>query len=361
MAFTPMGSFSFSHVLQPDTPTDTPDTLKANWDSRANELKTIFNALIAVLEATTDNSSGADNLGAAAISGLSGTTVQSLLEALKICIDEVSAAQTEALTAHKTSTDHDGRYFTETELGSTTDGASGADKTGATAIPGWSGVTVQSLLEAFGTKLDTVEAGATADQTAAEILAALLTVDGAGSGLNAEMVGGKSYNECAYENDYVLTDFLENNVNYNAEVFAESNSIVSVLNKTSESDSDIFFDTLKRIVLDFDNVNCLKCDFELARIVSGDSNEDYVQVDFRLRDVIDNSILFTESNFASSDPNDGTYVWFTKNIDVIGISGSHEYAIELAMSDFTAYSHSIDMFNRGLDVHVSKVRKVRWV
>jgi len=197
MAFTPMGNFSFSHILQPDTPTDTPDTLKANWDSRANELKTILNTLIAVLEATTDNSSGADNLGATAISGLSGATVQSLLEALKTYIDEVSTTQTEALTAHKTSADHDGRYFTETELGSTTDGASGADKTGATAISGWSGATVQSLLEAFGAKLNGIETGATADQTASEILTLLKTVDGAGSGLDADKLGGKGLADIA--------------------------------------------------------------------------------------------------------------------------------------------------------------------
>lgn len=40
------------------------------------------------------------------------------------------------------------------------------------------------------TKLDGVEAGATADQTAAEILAALFTVDGAGSLLDADLLDG---------------------------------------------------------------------------------------------------------------------------------------------------------------------------
>jgi chemotaxis protein histidine kinase CheA len=43
---------------------------------------------------------------------------------------------------------------------------------------------------ADGTKLDGVETGATADQTASEILAALLTVDGAASGLDADMLDG---------------------------------------------------------------------------------------------------------------------------------------------------------------------------
>jgi hypothetical protein len=43
-----------------------------------------------------------------------------------------------------------------------------------------------------GTKLDTIETGATADQTAAQILTAIKTVDGAGSGLDADTLDGLS-------------------------------------------------------------------------------------------------------------------------------------------------------------------------
>ena len=43
---------------------------------------------------------------------------------------------------------------------------------------------------ADGTKLDGIEAGATADQTPAEILAAIKTVDGSGSGLDADTLDG---------------------------------------------------------------------------------------------------------------------------------------------------------------------------
>ena len=41
-----------------------------------------------------------------------------------------------------------------------------------------------------GAKLDGIEAGATADQTAAELLASLITVDGSGSGLDADLLDG---------------------------------------------------------------------------------------------------------------------------------------------------------------------------
>ena len=47
-------------------------------------------------------------------------------------------------------------------------------------------------IAADGTKLDGIEAGATADMTPAEILAALITVDGDGSGLDADSVDGYS-------------------------------------------------------------------------------------------------------------------------------------------------------------------------
>ena len=55
------------------------------------------------------------------------------------------------------------------------------------------GVTIDGRdLSLDGTKLDGIESGATADQTAAEILAALLTVDGAGSLLDADLLDGLS-------------------------------------------------------------------------------------------------------------------------------------------------------------------------
>ena len=45
-------------------------------------------------------------------------------------------------------------------------------------------------VSALGDKLDTIESGATGDQTASEILALLLSVDGSGSGLDADTVDG---------------------------------------------------------------------------------------------------------------------------------------------------------------------------
>ena len=46
------------------------------------------------------------------------------------------------------------------------------------------------MSDAQETKLDSVESSATADQTAAEILTAVKTVDGASSGLDADLLDG---------------------------------------------------------------------------------------------------------------------------------------------------------------------------
>lgn len=58
------------------------------------------------------------------------------------------------------------------------------------------------------TKLDGIESGATADQTASEILTALKTVDGTGSGLDADLLDGKNSTEFALVSDTgTLADF----------------------------------------------------------------------------------------------------------------------------------------------------------
>jgi hypothetical protein len=53
------------------------------------------------------------------------------------------------ITTHQSSGDHDGRYFTKAELSSTVNESSGADLIGATAISGVTGETVQIILESL--------------------------------------------------------------------------------------------------------------------------------------------------------------------------------------------------------------------
>lgn len=65
---------------------------------------------------------------------------------------------------------------------------------------------------ADGTKLDTIETGAEVNDTAAEILAKLVTVDGAGSGLDADLLDGQS--SAAFQPiDATLTALAAHNTN----------------------------------------------------------------------------------------------------------------------------------------------------
>lgn len=87
MAFVQLLSFTKTVSMLPDNPALTPDQLKAQFDAAPSELLTYFNNLITALEQTTSGDSGAKNVGATAITGLTGTDVQTLLGSLKTYID----------------------------------------------------------------------------------------------------------------------------------------------------------------------------------------------------------------------------------------------------------------------------------
>jgi len=75
-------------------------------------------------------------------------------------------------------------------LGNTTGGTDISVSSGDNIVMAASSTVDGRDLSVDGAKLDGIEAGATADQTAAEILTAIKTVDGSGSGLDADTVDG---------------------------------------------------------------------------------------------------------------------------------------------------------------------------
>lgn len=87
MAFEKMGAFTFNHTRQPDELNSPADEVKKNFDSRGNELKTALNKIVDLLNSTVDGFSGADNVGATGKNGLTGTTVQALIDELKTLVD----------------------------------------------------------------------------------------------------------------------------------------------------------------------------------------------------------------------------------------------------------------------------------
>ena len=75
-----------------------------------------------------------------------------------------------------------------TQFGSNVDFSAGIDVTGNVTVTG----TVDGRdVSVDGAKLDGIEPGATADQTASEILSLLLTVDGTGTNLDADLLDGQ--------------------------------------------------------------------------------------------------------------------------------------------------------------------------
>lgn len=65
--------------------------VKAQFDAAPDEVRVYLNQLIDKLQSVTDGDSGADNIGVTSISGLTGDSVQELLEALKTLDDSNKA------------------------------------------------------------------------------------------------------------------------------------------------------------------------------------------------------------------------------------------------------------------------------
>lgn len=257
MALTQMDDFTFKHSSQIDAlyTQYTANQIKSLFDSRGVELRTALNLLITALSSTngasdigtstiqdigganiqamlqsirdklksvSDGTSGADFVNATSIAGLSGSTVQSLLEALKTYVDtyntnhklststdhdnryytetEIDSKETslnnsinnlagngrttetvkgnaDSIANHKVSGDHDTRYFTKDQLQSIADGSSGADNIKATPINANSGNTVQAQLEWLLTQIAVAATGSIPDGSITEAKLAQALID----------------------------------------------------------------------------------------------------------------------------------------------------------------------------------------
>jgi hypothetical protein len=79
MTFPTKDTFTFDHTEQADYPAWPPLQTKTNMNARDEELRLALNAVVNLLNAVTDGASGADSIGATAIS-TSPATVQGILE-----------------------------------------------------------------------------------------------------------------------------------------------------------------------------------------------------------------------------------------------------------------------------------------
>jgi hypothetical protein len=98
MPFNKLSAFTQKVADAADQLTGNPAGTKAIFDAAPEELRTYFNNLIDALKSTADTDSGAKNLGAKAITGLTGTDVQTILESLKTTVDAKVVASGESMT-----------------------------------------------------------------------------------------------------------------------------------------------------------------------------------------------------------------------------------------------------------------------
>jgi hypothetical protein len=82
MSFNKLTAFTQKVADAADQITGNPVLAKSIFDNAPEELRTYFNNLVDALKSTASGDSGAKNTGATAITGLTGTDVQTLLEAL---------------------------------------------------------------------------------------------------------------------------------------------------------------------------------------------------------------------------------------------------------------------------------------
>ena len=149
---SPLTVFSFSHSSQIDAlyTVLSSTQIKAGFDSRAIDVNGKVTAILTALASTTDSDSGADAVKATAISGLTGTSVQALLESAKTLIDGKPD------TAN---------VYTKAEINSTTPSSSGTEILGARAITGVTGSTAYAQIGDLKTQIDGVVLGSIPDDS----------------------------------------------------------------------------------------------------------------------------------------------------------------------------------------------------
>jgi hypothetical protein len=92
--FEKLVSFTKKVADLADSPSLNPTELKAQFDAAPDEVRQYLNKLVDALVKTTAGDSGAKNIGATSISGLTGNDVQSLLDSLNTKINDQSIIET---------------------------------------------------------------------------------------------------------------------------------------------------------------------------------------------------------------------------------------------------------------------------
>ena len=165
MAFTTKDSFTFNHTGQTPYPAWTHTQSQTNLDARGEELRLALNVVVNLL----NSSAAAASIGTVPPSGFAGITIKAVLDELKDAIDDVVAGSTadgslEDVKLSNTATEIKARFAAH--LVDMVSHITGAERT------------------TWNAKL------AAASYTAADVLSKIITVDGVGSSLDADLLDG---------------------------------------------------------------------------------------------------------------------------------------------------------------------------
>ena len=134
-----------------------------------------------------------------------------------------------------------------------------------TDLAGVKGVTISTLqpkpsegafVDGNKTKLDAIEASATADQTASEILTAIKTVDGAGTGLDADLLDGQHGSYYATAASVGTLSSLDNAITNDSNLVAAINELqgdITQINTNGASANNTIIGTLSQMLTSEDS------------------------------------------------------------------------------------------------------------
>ena len=134
-----------------------------------------------------------------------------------------------------------------------------------TDLAGVKGVTISTLqpkpsegafVDGDKTKLDAIEASATADQTASEILTAIKTVDGAGTGLDADLLDGQHGSYYATAASVGTLSSLDNAITNDSNLVAAINELqgdITQINTNGASANNTIIGTLSQMLTSEDS------------------------------------------------------------------------------------------------------------
>lgn len=184
---------------------------------------------------------------------------------------------------------------------------------------------------------------------ASGILNALKTVDGAGSGLDADFIDG--YNAKSLAREVIVSSITPTNIQYEATEFV-SNDTQSANIFGAYPD---WKDSGKNITINCDLANYLQVDAALGLgNLSGTFTK--ANIEIQLKDNQTGEVFYIGKY--GYDVVDSYFYWVSGKIDISHLTGNRVFSVELRGPQ--TQSNQYPVRNRELDCHKNLTRQVKW-